>query len=104
MPPASSRAATTSAAPSPRTRSQRRASTRSGKRSVQTVSFKQVIDRDLAKKIIKIIKDAKLKVDPKMDGDTVRVSGKKRDDLQAAIALVRKAEIEQPLQFENFRD
>lgn len=77
---------------------------RSGKRSVQTVSFKQGIDRDLAKKIIKIIKDARLKVDPKMDGDTVRVSGKKRDDLQAAIALVRSAGIEQPLQFENFRD
>ncbi len=78
--------------------------TRSGKRSVQTVTFKQGIDRELAKKIIKLIKDAKLKVDPKIDGEAVRVTGKKRDELQAAIALMRGAEIEQPLQYENFRD
>ena len=78
--------------------------TRSGKRSIQTVTFKQGIDRELAKKIIKTIKDAKLKVDPKVFDDAVRVTGKKRDDLQAAIALVRQAEFEQPLQYENFRD
>ena len=78
--------------------------TRSGKRSVQTVTFKQGIDRELAKKIIKTIKDAKLKVDPKLFDDAVRVAGKKRDDLQAAIALVRQAEFDQPLQYENFRD
>ena len=78
--------------------------TRSGKRSVQTVTFKQGIDRELAKKIIKTIKDAKLKVDPKLFDDAVRVTGKKRDDLQAAIALVRQAEFDQPLQYENFRD
>lgn len=78
--------------------------TRSGKRSVQKVTFKQGIDRELAKKIIKTIKDAKLKVDPKVFDDAVRVSGKKRDDLQAAIALVRSAGFEQPLQYENFRD
>ena len=78
--------------------------TRSGKRSMQKVTFKQGIDRELAKKIIKTIKDAKLKVDPKVFDDAVRVSGKKRDDLQSAIALVRSAGFEQPLQYENFRD
>ena len=78
--------------------------TRSGKRSVQKVTFKQGIDRELAKKIIKTIKDAKLKVDPKVFDDAVRVTGKKRDDLQSAIALVSSAGFEQPLQYENFRD
>ena len=78
--------------------------TRSGKRSIQKVTFKQGIDRELAKKIIKTIKDAKLKVDPKVFDDAVRVSGKKRDDLQSAIALVRSAGFEQPLQYENLRD
>ncbi len=78
--------------------------TRSGKRSIQKVTFKQGIDRELAKKIIKTIKDAKLKVDPKVFDDAVRVSGKKRDDLQSAIALVRSAGFEQPLQYANFRD
>lgn len=78
--------------------------TRSGKRSIQKVTFKQGIDRELAKKIIKTIKDAKLKVDPKVFDDAVRVSGKKRDDLQSAIALVRSAGFEQPLQYENFRN
>ncbi len=77
---------------------------RSGKRSIQKVTFKQGIDRELAKKIIKTIKDAKLKVDPKVFDDAVRVTGKKRDDLQSAIALVRAAGFEQPLQYENFRD
>lgn len=77
---------------------------RSGKRSIQKVTFKQGIDRELVKKIIKTIKDAKLKVDPKVFDDAVRVTGKKRDDLQSAIALVRAAGFEQPLQYENFRD
>ena len=77
---------------------------RSGKRSIQKVTFKQGIDRELAKKIIKTIKDAKLKVDPKVFDDAVRVTGKKSDDLQSAIALVRAAGFEQPLQYENFRD
>ena len=78
--------------------------TRSGKKSVQTVTFKEGIDKDLAKKIIKLIKDAKLKVDPKINDDVIRVTGKKKDDLQACIALVRESKIEQPLQYENFRD
>lgn len=78
--------------------------TRSGKKSIQSVTFKDGIDKELGKKICKIIKDASLKVDAKINDDTVRVSGKKKDDLQAAIALVRSSKIDQPLQFENFRD
>lgn len=78
--------------------------TRSGKKSLQTVSFKEGIDKDFAKKIIKMIKDAKLKVDAKINDKTVRVTGKKKDDLQAVIALLRKAEFDQPLQYQNFRD
>ena len=78
--------------------------TRSGKKSLQIVAFKEGIDKELAKKIIKLIKDAKLKVDAKINEDIVRVTGKKRDDLQATIALVRGSKIEQPLQYENFRD
>src|SRR5574344_493721 len=78
--------------------------TRSGKKSIQSVSFKEGIDKELAKKIIKIIKDAKIKVDAKINDDIIRVTGKKRDDLQATIALVRESKIEQPLQYKNFRD
>lgn len=80
--------------------------TRSGKRSLQQVVFKEGIDKDLGKKIVKLIKDTKLKVDAKMNDDTVRVQGKKRDDLQAAIAAVKAkaGDLGQPLQFTNFRD
>lgn len=80
--------------------------TRSGKRSLQQVVFKEGIDKDLGKKIVKLIKETKLKVDAKMNDDTVRVQGKKRDDLQAAIAAVKEkaADLGQPLQFTNFRD
>ena len=80
--------------------------TRSGKKSLQQVVFKEGIDKDLGKKIVKLIKDEKLKVDAKMNDDTVRVTGKKRDDLQAAIAAVRakQGDLGQPLQFTNFRD
>ena len=70
----------------------------------QTVVIKQGIDRELAKKIVTAIKDAKLKVQTSIQGDELRVSGKKRDDLQAAIALVRGLKIEQPLQYLNFRE
>lgn len=78
--------------------------TRSGKKSIQEVQFKQGIDKELGKKIVKIIKDAKIKVDARMNDDTVRVSGKKRDDLQEVIALVRGSNLGQPLQYQNFRD
>jgi hypothetical protein len=70
----------------------------------QTVQVKQGIERELAKKIQSALKDAKLKVDSQINGDKLRITGKKRDDLQAAMALLRAAEYERPLQFDNFRD
>ena len=70
----------------------------------QQVTLKQGIDQPLAKDIVKRIKDARLKVDVQIQGDKLRVNGKKRDDLQMAIALLRAAELNMPLQFENFRD
>ena len=70
----------------------------------QKVTVKQGIERELAKKIQSALKDAKLKVDSQINGDKLRITGKKRDDLQAAMALLRAAEYERPLQFDNFRD
>ena len=70
----------------------------------QKITVKQGIERDLAKKIQTTIKDAKLKVDSQINGDKLRVTGKKRDDLQEAIALLRAGNFERPLQFDNFRD
>jgi cyclic-di-GMP-binding protein len=70
----------------------------------QTVTLKQGIDQALAKNIIRRIKDAKLKVDTQIQGDKLRLAGKKKDDLQGAIALLRAADIKMPLQYENFRD
>ena len=70
----------------------------------QKVTIKQGIERDTAKKIQAALKDAKLKVDSQINGDKLRVNGKKRDDLQDAIALLKKTEFELPLQFDNFRD
>lgn len=68
------------------------------------ITFKQGIDQPAAKQIIAEIKKSKLKVSAQINADKLRVSGKKRDDLQAAIALLKKTEAELPLQFENFRD
>ena len=70
----------------------------------QKITVKQGIERELAKKIGAAIKDAKLKVETQINGDKLRVNGKKRDDLQAAMAVLRAGEFELPLQFENFRD
>ena len=70
----------------------------------QEIVIKQGIDRELAKQLVKAIKDAKLKVQAAIQGDELRISGKKRDDLQEAIALIRTLKIEQPLQFVNFRE
>lgn len=70
----------------------------------QTVKIRQGIERELAKKIQGLLKDAKLKVDSQINGDKLRVNGKKRDDLQAAMQLLRGQELERPLQFDNFRD
>ena len=70
----------------------------------QKVTVKQGIERDLAKKIQASLKEAKLKVDSQINGDKLRVTGKKRDDLQAAIAVLKTGNYERPLQFDNFRD
>lgn len=75
-----------------------------GKTAQQTITLKQGIGSELAKKIVKLIKDKKLKVQAAINGDKVRVTGKKRDDLQEAIAMLRAESLEQPLQYNNFRD
>ncbi|OAJ92307.1 YajQ family cyclic di-GMP-binding protein [Vibrio bivalvicida] len=76
----------------------------SGKNWHQIVVFKQGIETPIAKKIVKLIKDKKMKVQASIQGEKVRVAGKKRDDLQAVIAVIREAELGQPFQYENFRD
>lgn len=70
----------------------------------QNVTIKQGLDQEVAKQITKAIKDGKTKVQASIQGDEVRVNGKKRDDLQEAIALVKELPITLPLQFVNFRD
>jgi len=70
----------------------------------QTITVQQGIDTDKAKHIVKLIKDAKLKVQAQIQADQVRVSGKKRDDLQSAIQLLKGQDLDLPLQFTNFRD
>lgn len=75
-----------------------------GDKVKQVITVKNGIDKEDAKKIVKIIKDSKLKVQPSIQGDAVRVSGGKRDDLQEAIAMLRKEVKELPLDFNNFRD
>ena len=79
-------------------------SVHSGKRFHLNVKFKQGIEKEIAKKLVKLIKDSKIKVQVAIQGDEVRVTGKKRDDLQETMALVRGAELGQPMQFQNFRD
>ena len=76
----------------------------SGRRYSQEVKIKEGIETEMAKKLVKLIKEAKLKVQAAIQGDEVRVTGKKRDDLQEAMALVRGADLGQPFQFTNFRD
>jgi len=75
-----------------------------GKDAHQTVTLRRGIDGELARKIVRKVKDAKLKVQASVQGDKVRIAGKKRDDLQSVIATLRAAEFDLPLQFENFRD
>lgn len=70
----------------------------------QKVLIKNGIEKDLAKKIVKQIKGSKMKVQVAIQGDELRVTGKKRDDLQAVISFVKDLKLEQPLQYENFRD
>ena len=75
-----------------------------GMKVKQVVKVKEGIEQETGKKIVRTIKDAKLKVQASIQGDAVRVSGTKKDDLQDAIALVRKSITEIPVQFGNFRD
>ena len=75
-----------------------------GGRAKQEIKLKQGIDSDRAREIVKLVKDAKLKVQAQIMGDQVRISGKKRDDLQAAIQAIRARDMDLPLQFINFRD
>jgi uncharacterized protein YajQ (UPF0234 family) len=76
----------------------------SGDKIKQIVEIQKGIQGDLAKKIIRVIKDSKIKVQGSIQGDAVRVTGTKRDDLQATMALLRKEVPESPLNFNNFRD
>ena len=76
----------------------------SGRRFNEEVKLKSGIEHAMAKKLVKTIKDSKIKVTAQIQGETVRVTGKKRDDLQEVIALIRGAELGQPFQFNNFRD
>lgn len=75
-----------------------------GKEVQQTISLQQGLDAPMTKKLVKITKESKLKVQAAIQGEKVRVTGKKRDDLQQAIALYKEADIGLPLQFDNFRD
>ncbi len=70
----------------------------------QALRVQQGIPQDIAKRIVKLVKDAKLKVQASVQGDKVRVTGKNRDDLQKVIAMLKGAAIELPLQYSNFRD
>ena len=75
-----------------------------GKLYSKEIKLKQGIETEMAKKITKLIKDSKLKVQTQIQGEQVRVTGKSRDDLQAVIQLVKGADLGQPFQLENFRD
>jgi hypothetical protein len=70
----------------------------------QKVTMKHGVETDTARKIVKLIKDSKMKLQSQIQGDQVRVTGKKRDDLQAAIQMLKEADLGLPLQFSNFRD
>ena len=76
----------------------------SGDKVKQGVKVKKGVEGDLAKKIVRLIKDSKMKVQASIQGDSVRVAGAKRDDLQSAMALLRKDITDTPLDFNNFRD
>ena len=75
-----------------------------GQEARQSVLMRRGIESDLARKLVKQIKGSKLKVQAAIQGDKLRISGKKRDDLQAAIALLKESDAGLPLQYENFRD
>jgi uncharacterized protein YajQ (UPF0234 family) len=76
----------------------------SGNKVKQAITVREGVEQELAKKIVRVIKDSKLKVQASIQGEAVRVSGTKRDELQNAIALVKKSITDFPLQYQNFRD
>lgn len=76
----------------------------SGTKAQQKITVREGIDADLGRKIVKLVKDSKLKTQVAIQGDRLRVTGKKRDELQEVIALLRKTELGLPLQYINFRD
>ena len=76
----------------------------SGSEARQTVTVREGLDTDLARKLVKMVKESGLKVQAQIQEKQVRVSGKKKDDLQAVIALLRAAKVELPLQYVNFRE
>jgi cyclic-di-GMP-binding protein len=76
----------------------------SGQRVYQVLTVRSGIDQELGRKIVRLVKDSKLKVQTAIQGEKLRITGKKRDDLQQVIAMLRQAELELPLQYENFRD
>ena len=75
-----------------------------GDKVKQVITIKAGIEAELAKKITKLVKESKIKITASIQGDAIRVTGNKRDDLQAAMALIRKDITEAPLSFDNFRD
>ena len=76
----------------------------SGNKVKQAITVRTGVEQELSKKIVRIIKDSKLKVQASIQGDAVRVNGAKRDELQNAIALIKKSITDFPLQYQNFRD
>ncbi len=74
------------------------------RRARQPVRVREGLDRDLARKMVKLVKDSRLKVQAAIQGEQLRVTGKKRDDLQAVMQILREAGLGIPLQFQNFRD
>ena len=75
-----------------------------GSEARQQVILRRGIDADLARRLVKMVKGSKIKVQSAIQGDKLRISGKKRDDLQATIQLLKDADVDLPLQYENFRD
>ena len=75
-----------------------------GSEARKTVVLRRGIDTDLARKLVKMVKASKIKVQAAIQGDKLRISGKKRDDLQSIIKLLKEADVDLPLQYENFRD
>lgn len=75
-----------------------------GMRAYQTIKVKEGLDKEDAKKVVKLIKESKLKVQASIQGEQVRVTGKKRDDLQKVMAMLKGSDFDLPLQYNNFRD